>query len=995
MKYNHKEIEKKWQNAWEKERIYQASAASKKPKKYILIEFPYPSGEGLHMGHLRPYTAGDTYSRYWRMKGFEVLYPIGWDAFGLPAENFAIKNKVHPRISTAKNIDNAKRQLKSWGMGFDWSREVNTTDPNYYKWTQWIFLQFFKAGLAYEATGLINWCPVDKTGLANEEVIDGQCERCGALVEKKELRQWYLKITAYAEKLLEGLKSLKDWPEPVKLQQKNWIGRSEGVMYKQKVKDLGIEIESYDSVPQTFLAQTFCVIAPEHPLVKKLTEGTEYEKPVKAFVEKFHRTRRGFETENEIEGIFTGRYVDNPFGTGDLPIWIATFVVVDYGTGIVNASAHDERDFAFAKKYGIPLRPVMFPANSVEAEKVRNLEVCYHHDPEGVLQEPKEFKGRKWGEVREDIIAYIEKKGFGYRKVNYKLRDWVFSRQRYWGEPIPLIHCENCKTKKALLIHGFQNHGEHSWFPWLKNKLQRKGLEVFNPTMTTSHHPSLDDWIEELKPYLDQLGPNDLIIGHSLGSKAALHLLEKTKKKIGRLYLVASAIGEMHERDWDLYRREWKGADVDSLKKFWEKEIDLEKVDKHTSGVSLVLSKDDPWIKRKTHENLPKEWDFKLWDGLGHFSNPEIPELFELIQAGINTGIVPVPEKDLPVKLPEVKKYEPTGTGESPLAVIDEWVNVKCPNCDGPAKRETNTMPQWAGSSWYWLRYTDPKNDKEFASKKLLKRWTPVDVYFGGMEHTTLHLLYARFWNLFLYDQGHVTAKEPYVKRVPHGIVLGPDGEKMSKSQGNVVNPDEIIEKFGADALRMYEMFLGPHGDTVAWNDQGIIGVVRFLSRVYEFGQNYKNAIHPDSDAKIHGLIKKVTIDIESFKFNTAIAAFMEYYNDLHISQRDFRTFLILLAPFAPHTTEEIWHEILKETDSIHKQLWPKFNEELLKKESVVYVVQVNGKVRASINLPARLDQEEVSNRAKRDLNVKKHLEGKKPVKEIFVPDKLINFVIK
>jgi leucyl-tRNA synthetase len=807
-KYDHKKIEKKWQKFWAEHKTFLSRNKSARPKKYVLVEFPYPSGEGLHMGHLRPYVAGDVTARYNRMRGFETMFPMGWDAFGLPAENYALKKGVHPSVSTVQNVKNAKKQLQNWGLSFDWSREINSTDPSYYKWTQWIFLQFYKAGLAYEATGLINWCPKDKTGLANEEVIDGRCERCGTPVVKKELRQWYLRITAYAEKLLEGLKHLPEWPEPVKLQQANWIGKSQGISWKQNIKDLNIPVECYDSVPQTFMAQTFCVIAPEHPLVEQLVKGTKYEKPVLEFVEAFKK-RKGtdrFNIENEVEGIFTGRYIDNPFGTGDLPVWIATFVVADYGTGIVNASAHDERDFAFAKKFGIPLRPVMFPADPELARQVRNLEFCYHHDPEAVMEQPVQFKGRKWGEVREDIIDYVAKKGLGYRKVQYKLRDWVFSRQRYWGEPIPLIHCPNC-------------------------------------------------------------------------------------------------------------------------------------------------------------------------------------------------GIVPVSEKDLPVKLPNVKKYEPTGTGESPLAVIDKWVNVKCPNCGGPAKRETNTMPQWAGSSWYFLRYPDPDNKKQFASPESLKRWLPVDIYFGGMEHTTLHLLYSRFWNLFLYDQQLVPVQEPYTKRVPHGIILGPDGEKMSKSRGNVVNPNDIVAQHGADTLRMYELFLGPHEATVLWDDKGIVGVRRFLDRVWLWVHAKAGAKETDSETvrrQLHKLIKKIGEDIETYHFNTAISAFMEFHNqvkDQPVSRNTLKIFLQLLYPFAPHISEEL-HQAVGGRKSVQLEAWPEYDAALTIDAMAQIVVQVNGKVKDKIFLPTGSAEAEVKSAALRSAKIHSALQGADIRRIVFVPNKLMNIVI-
>jgi leucyl-tRNA synthetase len=792
--FDHKKIEKKWQEFWEKEKTYQAFDNSKKPKKYVLIEFPYPSGEGLHMGHLRPFLAADVFSRFNRMTGFETMYPIGWDAFGLPAENFAIKNRVHPSVSTAKNIANAKRQLKSWGVGFDWSRELNTTDPNYYKWTQWIFLQFFKIGLAYEATGWINWCPKDKTGLANEEVIDGRCERCGTIVEKKEMKQWYLKITAYAEKLLDGLKTL-DWPERVKIQQENWIGKSEGAEIDFDLKFKNPEdnkrkgpdgkpahLSVFTTRPETLFGATYLVLSPEHLWVQLATDDRhnvlENKAEVKEYVElakkktEIQRTAEGKEkTGVELKGV----KAINPATKEEIPMFVADYVLGGYGTGAIMAvPAHDERDSEFAKKFGLLIRKVL--------------------DDNEKLIESGNYNGFDLQETKKKIT-----KDFGQSTIQYKLRDWVFSRQRYWGEPIPIIHCPKC-------------------------------------------------------------------------------------------------------------------------------------------------------------------------------------------------GVVPVPEDELPVKLPDVKDYEPTGTGESPLAAIEGWVNVKCPNCGGYAKRETNTMPQWAGSSWYWIRYTDPKNSEELADKKLQKYWTPVDVYFGGMEHTTLHLLYARFWNLFLYDQKIATTKEPFTKRVTHGIILGPDGEKMSKSRGNIINPDEIVEKFGADVLRMYELFLGPHEATVPWNDKGIIGVKRFLDKVWRIGTESFSKI--ETGHNIHKLIIKITSDIQNYKFNTAVAAFMEFINEnKQVSKEDWELFLILLAPFAPYITEEIWHN-LGNVDSIHLQRWPEADKSLAQDIMVNVVVQVSGRVRATLEMDRGSAQEVVKNEALQDSNVKKYLEGKE-YKVIFVKDRLINFVVK
>ncbi|MBI4261898.1 leucine--tRNA ligase [Candidatus Uhrbacteria bacterium] len=807
MNYDHKKIEKKWQQRWDEQGLFAAKNNDTRKKFYALIEFPYPSGEGLHVGHPRSYTAMDIIARKRRMEGYNVLYPIGFDSFGLPTENYAIKTGRPPAEITKENIANFTRQLKRLGFSFDWERAVTTSDPSYYRWTQWIFLQFYKHGLAYKAKMPINWCPSCKIGLANEEVVNGGCERCGAPVEEREREQWMLAITKYADKLLDGLKEV-DYIERAKVQQQHWIGRSEGVNYRQTIKDLNITVEAYDSVPQTFMAQTFAVIAPEHPLVQRMIEGTEYEKPVRAFVERIIKKKRAgkLDLEKEMEGIFTGRYVENPFGTGDLPIWVASFVVADYGTGFVNCSACDERDFAFAKKYNIPLHPVMFPQDPVEAEKIRNLEYCYHHDENGILTEPIEFKGRKWGEIRRDIIKYIEQQGFGYRKVQYKLRDWVFSRQRYWGEPIPLVYCDACVA----------------------------------------------------------------------------------------------------------------------------------------------------WV--------------------------------------------PIPEDQLPLELPKVEKYQPTDTGESPLAAMHDWVQTTCPKCGGPARRETDTMPNWAGSSWYFLRYCDPKNKKEFASKKALQYWTPVDWYNGGMEHTVLHLLYSRFWNQFLYDIGVVPTREPYTKRTSHGLIMAEDGEKMSKSRGNVVNPDAVVEQVGADTLRLYEMFMGPFDQAVPWSTDGIMGVRRFVEKVWRLfheiteSQNHRIIL----GRLLHKTVKKVTEDIEAMKYNTAISAMMIFVNEAHatgLSKEQAEAFLKILAPFAPHIAEELWEQ-LGHAESISREPWPTFDSALCVDEEIELVIQVNGRVRDRLRVAADIPEADAKAQALEREKVKPWIAGKKIEKVVFVQGRLVNIVV-
>lgn len=802
MKYNHKPIEGKWQKIWEDKGVFHAEDNSEKEKFYALIEFPYPSGQGLHVGHPRPYTALDTVARKRRLQGYNVLYPIGWDAFGLPTENYAIKNHIHPEIVTKQNIARFKKQIQSLGISFDWSREINTTDPDYYKWTQWIFIQLFKHGLAYKKEMNVNWCTSCKCVLANEEVVNGVCERCGSEVIHKVKSQWMLKITAYADRLINDL-DLVNYPERVKAQQKNWIGRSTGAEVDFKTTT-GDTLTIYTTRADTLYGATYMVISPEHPLIEKWADKLsnidairEYQAAA-ARKSDFERT----EVAKEKTGVLVeGVKAINPVNNKEIPIFISDYVLVSYGTGAIMAvPAHDTRDWEFAKKFDLPIIEVVKGGNVQEE--------AYTDCATGIMVNSGMLDGLTVDEAKKKIISWLESEGKGHSKVNYKLRDWVFSRQRYWGEPIPIVHCDKC-------------------------------------------------------------------------------------------------------------------------------------------------------------------------------------------------GYVPIDESELPLRLPMVESYEPTDNGESPLAKMTDWLETTCPCCGGKAKRETDTMPQWAGSSWYFLRYMDPHNDKALASKEAIKYWSPVDWYNGGMEHTTLHLLYSRFWHKFLYDIGVVNTPEPYAKRTSHGMILGENGEKMSKSRGNVVNPDEIVDEYGADTLRLYEMFIGDFEKAAPWSQSSIRGCRRFIERYYNLQTILNNAdgIRPELESSFHKAIKKVSDDIENIKFNTAIATLMALINDITatgaITKEELRIFTILLNPFAPHVTEEVF-EICKLGDGIvAEQKWPEYDEAKCKDETIEIVVQVNGKIKTKLNIPVESEKNAVLDMAKADANVAKAIENMNIIKEIYVPNKLVNLVVK
>jgi len=840
MEYDSAEIEKKWQDYWEKEQVFKTEQDTDKHKFYCLDMFPYPSGEGLHVGHPRGYVATDTFSHFKRMRGFNVLHPMGWDAFGLPAENYAIKTGIHPKATVEENIKKFKAQLKSIGFSYDWEREINTTDKEYFKWTQWIFLKLFENGLAYEDTRPINWCPSCKTGLANEEVVNGLCERCDAQIEKKDIRQWVLRITKYADRLLEDLEEL-DWPEPIKEMQRNWIGRSVGAEIKFSIKGTGENIEVFTTRSDTLFGATFLVLAPEHGLVKKVLTGemkAENKGELEEYVKKARKKSELERTElsKEKTGVeLKGIKAVNPVNGEEIPVWVADYVLGFYGKGgIMSVPAHDDRDYEMAQKYGLEIKQV------IEAEELP-------YAGEGKMINSGEFTGMDSQEGNEKIIEKLEKEEKGKKAVNYKLGDWVFSRQRYWGEPMPLVFCSECKKKT-------ENH-----------KLQAPNYKQ----------------------------------------------IQNSKSK------------------------------VQNNKEFSEGEL-------------------------------------------------------------LNPGWVALEEKSLPLALPEVESYKPTGTGESPLTGIESFVNAECPKCKGKGRRETNTMPQWAGSCWYYLAFIMKGSSKnlEFPPslyKEDFKKWLPVDVYVGGAEHAVLHLLYARFWHKFLYDIGFLETKEPFYKLKNQGLIMGEGGIKMSKSKGNIISPDEVIKMHGADVLRLYEMFLGGFDDEVAWSEKGVSGMKRFLEKVNETSKKAKENTPPGKlESPFHKTIKKVTEDVEGFKFNTAISALMAFNNEMRkeesVSKDIFSDFIKLLAPFAPHFAEEIW-EGLGRNPSIFHHSWPVFDDSLIKDKEITLVLQVNGKVRDTVEAPADTQEEELKKMALESKKVGGWIKGKSVKKMVVVKDKLVNIV--
>ena len=996
---------------------------SKNNKFYYLVEFPYPSGEGLHVGHLRPYIAMDIMVRKKRLQGVDILFPMGFDSFGLPAENYAIKKKVHPAIITKENIKKYKKQMDLVNLSFDWDRTFSTTDPDYYKWTQWIFIQMYKKGLAYKTKQPINWCTSCKIGLANEEVVQGVCERCGGEVVKKEKEQWMLKITKYADRLADDLEGV-DYLEKIKQQQINWIGKTNGINIEYQVVDSDLKITCFTTTPVNWGA-SFIVISPEHPLVKKITKQ-ENEKEVDKYISNSSKKTEldRLKEEKEKTGVFTGSYVKNHVTNENIPVWISDFILMSVGTGAVQGCpGHDKRDFEFAKKYNLPIKRVVVGEDGNTSE-IKKVEQVKEKNTKGEMINSDFLDGMDFQKAMNKTMDYFEEKGWGKKTIVYKLRDWVFSRQRYWGEPIPMIYCEKCagKKPKIILIHGLYGNSKENWFSWFKKQMETKGFEVLIPDLPNPECPKLKEWLDVLMKLGISSGDQLYIIGHSLGAPVACQFIKKSGFKVNKLILVAPTGQNQKNKNFNNLRKsgcDEKSIDcVKNINKINEK--DLSKIVKNVKSSIIYISDNDPYIPEdvvKNYSDLQPSVD--IFKNMGHFNESagitKFPEILTEFSGIVESGWVPVPEKDLPVELPNVEKYEPTDMGESPLAKIDNFVNTKCPNCSGPAKRETDVMPNWAGSNWYYLRYIDPKNSKVLADKKKLEKWMPVDWYNGGMEHTTLHLLYSRFVYKFLWDIGTVPkscGNEPYKKRTSHGMILGEGGIKMSKSKGNVINPNDVIKKFGSDTVRVYEMFIGPFDQAIPWDTKGMIGVKRFLEKVEKIvdinvslWKSFGNLVTiPEFEIKLNITIKKVNEDIDKMCFNTAISAMMEFANLIDIevkgheeteglAKNDLNKFLLILYPFAPALSEKLWKKVGNE-ENIQDQSWPKYDKNKIRQQKVLLVIQINGKVRGKVEIESGISEEEAMKFVKENKNVSKYLNNKEIKKVIYVQDKIINILI-
>ena len=1159
-RYDFAKIEKKWQKIWQEKKLFEIKLDGAKKPFYNLMMFPSPSAEGLHVGGVYTYTGVDTFGRFKRMQGYDVFEPLGLEGFGIHSENYAMKIGEHIDEVSKRTEKNFYRQLGSIGNMFDWSRTVETYKPEYYRWTQWIFLQMFKKGLAYQKKAKVNWCPSCKTVLSDEQVIQGQCERCDSFVDKRELKQWFFRITKYADRLLKNLDWI-DWPEDVKTNQRNWIGRSEGANIKFKVEYTGeekSELEVFTTRPDTLFGATYMVLAPEHELVNKAREAIEnfdeVERYAKKAISKSEQERKNDEkTKTGVE--LKGVSAINPVNGDKIPVWVADYVLAGYGTGAIMAvPAHDQRDFEFANKFGIEIRQVVapyFPAKKTsdlpvrEDRKTVKRNVVYgvvknpktgkflmiswkdypgksfiiggakdnediinaarrevteetgyanlkfvkksqfeihasyfavHKDENryGVInwvyfeladETKKEIKkedegkhkifwvkekevdkelpytnyhyawktltsgkecatdngiminsgfldGLKTDEAKTKILKWLEKEKVGKKSIDFKLRDWCVSRQRYWGPPIPIVWCKECAKKenktKVLFLHGFEGNGECNWFPELKKKLEKAGCEVFSPTMPSPESPKFEEWMNEIKVYMDKMGENDVIVGHSLGSGAAMHYLGRTNQKLKKVFLVAAAVGDGPRRDWDALRKAWPTADVDSLEKFWKHKIDWKSVNKSVlKETRVIFSKDDPYIDPE-HYKLVDLDDVVLekWDGLKHFITASCPKLTDYITENIVGDIspvaVPVPDESLPVELPPMENFLPEGTGKGPLARNEEFVKTTCPVCGAEAERETDVSDPFVDSSWYFFRYPSTEfNDNAFDPERT-KKWLPVDSYIGGKEHTVLHLLYSRFVTMVFKDLGLIDFEEPYKRFFGHGLITK-EGAKMSKSKGNVVNPDDMIEKYGADTTRMYLRFLGDFSQGGDWRDSGVEGMSKFVKKLWTLFSELKGeGVGLGNLSMIDKTVKVVGEDLERLSFNTAVARLMEFTNWAKENKAVFnkeeaaqvrKVMALVFSPMMPHLAEEFWEKIGGK-DSVCNQSWPKYNKENIIDSEIELVVQVNGKLRDKVVVSKDVKEEEAKKLALESENVQKFIEQKEIKKVIYVIGKLVNIVV-
>jgi len=1127
-KYNPVKIESKWQKYWEDHPELYSAKEKDGQKAYILDMFPYPSADGLHTGHVESYTATDIISRYLRMAGKNVLHPQGFDAFGLPAENFAIKTKTHPSITTRRAIVNFKQQMNMMGLSYDWSRMVDTSNPEYYKWTQWFFLLLYKNGLAYKSKAKVNWCHKCQTVLANEQAEGGVCERCGTQVIQKDLEQWFFKITDFIEDknntsgLISGLDKI-DWPEHTKIAQKNWIGKSEGAQFKMKFEDSDLEIEVFTTRLDTVFGMTYAVIAPEHEIIKNLESRITNYDEVKKYIEEAKKRSelQRMTDEKEKTGVeLKGVKLINPFDNEAIPVFVGDYVLGHYGTGAVMAvPAHDERDYKFAEKHNLPIRPVIFkqapesrsfvmgldedslkgigieitgktkegflkikiPFSELEQykdlvkekmqpgfwnefstnkgfyfifkhkdgrleemelnektndlidkygatfndetppEKPRNVymwpswladgffyqELLIHTD-DGILINSVDYNGLTSEQAREKLTQWLEKNKLGSRKINYKLRDWLVSRQRYWGAPIPIIYCEKCAAKKeqVLFLHGWEDDSQSGIIPELKKNLEGKGYDFYAFDAPNTMEPQFEEWFSFIEGKIKENKLRNFhLIGHSMGGHLAAKIAEKYQVK--SLYLFAPVGFNPSDKYFDQFNDKLGANGVKIFKKYQQRKLDADKVRINSGEINIIFGENDPWITKEIRDfyinNFKDCAHIHILSGYGHMSKDErVKKLpfFENLFSVSRPGVISVPGKDLPVLLPDDVDFMPHG--ESPLARSKKFHDVKCPVCGEKARRESDTMDTFVCSSWYYFRYADPHNEKEFASKEQIKKWLPVDLYVGGAEHTVLHLLYSRFFTKVLHNLGYIDFDEPFLKMRHQGIIIAEDGRKMSKSFGNVVNPTDIVVQYGADTLRLFEMFMGPLEDSKKWDTKGIMGVYRFLEKIWKLKSEVKISnvkSNPKSQVQnlLHKTIKKVAEDIEAPRFNTAISAMMILVNGFmkeeEISQNDFEIFLKILSPFAPHIAEELWAQ-LGHKESIFMEKWPEYDPALVKDEMVILVIQINGKVRDKIEVPADISEDDAKSKALASEKIKYILSGEEPKKVIFARGMLVNIVL-